>query len=103
LNQKFIPKRPPNIELFSKDEIALIDKVLGDIVDQDATELRESNLKFLAYQFADKNEELPLFAFSVSNVKPKPGDYEWAMNSIKAYEDSIRTKNETLKGQVSSN
>jgi hypothetical protein len=89
VQKRLVPKRPPNLELFTKDEIVLIDQVLEEIAEKSATDLSDYTHRMLAYNFADEKEELPLFSFLLTSVDPEPEDYEWAEKTIKEYEESI--------------
>jgi hypothetical protein len=85
---KFIAKRNPRIEIFDKDEIFLIDEVLENICDQNATELSNYTHQFLAWIIANDKEELPFYSFLLTKDDAEPKDLEWADKSIKAYKSS---------------
>ena len=88
IQKRLVPKRHPDLDLFTKDEIVLVDEVLEEISEKNAVELSEYSHRFLAYDAADEKEEMPLFSFLLTSVDPEPEDYEWAEKSIKAYEAS---------------
>lgn len=90
MQAKLIPKRAANIELFTKEEIILIDEVIESISDQNAVDISNYTHRFLAWNFAEDKEELPLFSFLLTSADPETKDLEWAEESIKAYEESLK-------------
>ena len=88
VQHKFIATRLPQIDVFSKDEIYLIDDVLTSICDHNATEISNYTHTFLAWIFANHKEELPFYSFLLTSVDPEIKDYKWAQKAIKEYESS---------------
>jgi len=94
VQNKFIAKREPKIDIFSNDEIYLIDDVLISICDHNATEISNYTHTFLAWIFANHKEELPFYSFLLTSIDPDIKDYKWAQKSIKEYESSIKNASE---------
>jgi len=88
--QKFISKREPQIDVFDKDEIFLIDDVLESIGDHNAAEISDYTHQFLAWIIANDKEELPFYSFLLTENEPEVKDLEWANKSIKAYKSSLK-------------
>ena len=86
--QKFIAKREPNINVFTKEEIFLIDGVLESICDHNATEISELSHLFLAWNIAENKEELPFHSFLLDIEDPTDKDLEWANKEIKLFKKS---------------
>ncbi len=82
---KFIAKRKPNIDVFEKDEIVLINDVLESISDSSATEISDYTHQFIAWIFANNKEELPFYTFLLTHTEPDSKDYQWANKAIKEY------------------
>lgn len=85
IQQKFIAKREPDINVFNKDEIFLMDAVLENICDHNATEISDLSHLFLAWNIAENKEELPFFSFLLETEEPTAADYDWANKEIKLY------------------
>jgi hypothetical protein len=87
---KFIASREPDIEVFEKDEIFLINDVLESISDQNGTEINDYTPQFIAWNFANHGEELPFYTLLLTSKKPEAKDYEWAAKAVKSYEASAK-------------
>ena len=83
--KKIIPRREPNIVVFEKEEIVLIDEVINWFGDRNATEVSNFTHDLLAWQLAQKNEELPFFTFLLTSKSPTEKDREESMALVKKY------------------
>ncbi len=82
---KYIPKRSVNTELFTKDEILLIDQVLAKLSGYNATGISNYSHTFLAWKLASNMEELPFYSFILTSKTPDESDILWAKNKIKSF------------------
>lgn len=89
---KFIAKRDPDIKVFNKDEIFLIDEVLDFICEQNATQISDLTHLFDCWQIAEDKEELPFHSFLLNHEEPSAKDLAWAEASIKKYKKSLPKK-----------
>jgi hypothetical protein len=87
---KFIAKRVANIEVFEKNELVIINEVIDQISDHNATQISDYTHQFLAWILANNKEELPNYTFLLTNKDPDNSDVDWAKKSIKEYESSIK-------------
>ena len=85
IQKKLFPKREPNMDIFEKDEIVLINEVINWFGDQNATEVSKFTHELLAWKFAEKNEELPFFTFLLTTKNPTEKDREESAELIKRY------------------
>jgi hypothetical protein len=85
---KYIASREPDIEVFEKDEIFLINDVIESIGDQNGAEISDYTHQFIAWIFANHKEELPFYTFLLTSKEPEAKDYEWAAKALKIYEAS---------------
>jgi hypothetical protein len=86
---KFIAKREPKIDVFTKEEIFAIDEVLESIGEMTAAELSEYTHQLIAWIVAKDKEELPLYSYLLTKEEPEAKDIEWANNAIREYESSL--------------
>jgi hypothetical protein len=82
---KFIAKREPDITVFEKEEIFLIDDVIESISNHSATEISDYTHQFISWIFANHKEDLPFYTFLLTNGEPELKDYEWADAAMKKY------------------
>jgi hypothetical protein len=87
---RFIAKRKPNIGVFSKEELVLIDGVLEKIWDMSASELSEYTHQLIAWIVAEEKEELPLHSYLLTKEEPAEKDIVWANQAIKKYKASLK-------------
>ena len=83
--KRLIPRREPNITVFGKEEIVLIDEVINWFGDRNATEVTDFTHDLLAWQLSQKDEELPFFTFLLTSKSPTEKDREESLASIKKY------------------
>jgi len=87
---KFIATREPDVEVFEKDEIFLINDILESISDHNAAEISDYTHNFISWIMANQKEELPFYTFLLTQAEPSPDDYEWANKVMGKY---LSTKN----------
>jgi hypothetical protein len=80
---KYLPKRAVNTDLFTKDEILLIDQVLAKLSGHNATSISNFSHTFLAWKIADNLEELPYYSFILTSKTPSDEDILWAKEKVK--------------------
>lgn len=85
---RHIAKREPDIEVFEKDELVLINDVIESIGDKSAKDLSDYTHTFVSWIVANNMEQLPFYSFLLTNKEPESNDYEWAENAIKNYEQT---------------
>lgn len=85
VQKKCLPKRKPNTDVFDKDEIILIDRVISVIASHNASSISEMSHRFLAWKLAENMEELPLHTFLLTSKAPTEGDVAWAKSEIEKY------------------
>lgn len=83
---RHIAKRQPNIDVFEKDELVLINDVIESIGDKNAKDLSDYTHTFISWIVANNMEHLPFYTFLLTNKEPELKDYAWAENAIKEYE-----------------
>ena len=86
IQHKYIAKRKPDLNVFSKDEIYLIDNVLDKIKDFSGTDISNYTHSFPAWECAQDMEEIPLYALLIRQVEPSPKAIERANEIVKKYE-----------------
>lgn len=76
--KKVLAKRPPNITVFEKEEIVLINDVVKKIGELNAREASDQTHELLAWKLSEKMEVLPNYTFLLTSKEPEIPDYEWA-------------------------
>jgi hypothetical protein len=82
---KYVAKREPNVSVFDKDEIVLINDVIESISDTNATEISDYTHQFISWIFASKKEKLPFYTFLLTNAEPETKHLNWANGLINSY------------------
>lgn len=85
---KFVNKREPKIDVFTPEEIFLIDEVLEKIGDMNGTELSEYTHTLVAWNIANDKQELPLNSFLLTKEEPDAKDLEWAKEAMKKHKST---------------
>lgn len=85
---KYLPRREPQIEVFEKDELMLINDFIESICDPIASDLSDYIHNSLAWIIAYEGEELPFYSLLLKSKEPEEKDYKWAEKALKAYEAS---------------
>lgn len=80
--KRLLPKRTSELKYFQGTEIALIDNVLHNIRDLNASEASELTHKFPAWEVANNKEALPLYTFLISCKEPSQEDIDWAHSKL---------------------
>jgi len=86
---EYIASREPDIKVFEKDEIILINDTIENISNQKGAEIMDAR-QSIAWIVANYNEEMPLYSFLLTSKKPEAHDYEWAAKAVKNYEASVK-------------
>lgn len=76
--KKVLAKRHPNVSVFEKEEIVLINDVLKKMGELSAREASDQTHELLAWKLSEKKEPLPNFTFLLTSKEPEIADYEWA-------------------------
>lgn len=80
--KKMLAKREPNMSLFDSEEIEIIDQLLSEISDKNATEISDIAHTYPAWIAASDKEPLPFYTFLLSSKTPTEGDIEWAKSQM---------------------
>lgn len=78
-------KRPPNIAVFEKEEIVLINDVIKKMGDLSARKVSDQTHELLAWKLSEKMEVLPNYTFLLTSKEPEMSDYEWAQRAWDSY------------------
>ena len=76
--KKVLAKRPPNIAVFEKEEIFLINDVVKKVGELSARQVSDQTHELLAWKLSAKMELLPNYTFLLTSKEPEIPDYEWA-------------------------
>jgi len=82
---KFIPTRSADMNVFDKNEIVLIDEVIDWFGEQNATDISNYTHDSLAWKLADNYEELPFFTFLLTSKPPTDKDRKESLKAIEKY------------------
>jgi hypothetical protein len=82
VQKRLVPKREAQVDLFSVDEIVIIDEVIADVGNLNASEISDLSHQFPAWKVAADKEELPLFTFLLSSSTPNQSDIDWAKQEL---------------------
>jgi len=83
--KKILAKRPPNIAVFEKEEIVLINDVIKKMGDLSARKVSDQTHELLAWKLSEKMEVLPNYTFLLTSKEPEMSDYEWAQRAWDSY------------------
>jgi hypothetical protein len=61
LQRRFIPLRPPRLELFTGEEISLVDQFIDEVSGETADQVSERTHRLDGWKLAEMGEEIPLF------------------------------------------
>jgi len=89
IQKKLIASRQANLELFSAEEIALIDEVLAGLGDWTGSQASDVSHKFPAWKAAENKEKLPFYTFLISSCEPSAEDISWAKSQLGGLHSSI--------------
>lgn len=82
---RVIPRRRVNLSLFSSEEIALVDNILGALRGQNATELSELSHLEYGWKVAKYKETIPYETAFISTSDATPADKERARELAHEY------------------
>jgi hypothetical protein len=57
--KRVIARRPPNVSVFTPEELFLADQIVGDLWESNATEVSQLSHDFIGWQAADLGEVIP--------------------------------------------
>lgn len=80
--ERFVAKRKPDINLFSAEEIIIMNDVLSKVEDCTDSQISTIRHQIPAWKAASEGEELPLFIFLLSAQPPTEDDILWAKAAI---------------------
>lgn len=85
--KKLIPLREPDLSPFTGPEVDLVQRVIAQLANLNATEVSELSHQFAGWQAADDGEEIPYETVFVAEPRPLSRDEEaWALEVIEDYE-----------------
>ena len=87
--KKLIPTREANLELFKKQEIALIDQIISEVCSYSATQISDLTHTHLNWIIAKNGEELPLPTFLLTSQSPSEKSVAWAHRIINEIENVL--------------
>ena len=79
---RIIPRREPDLSLFSDKELALVDMVIESFSDDNATDLSNLTHRFPGWQVAATYEVIPYEAMFLSNERATEEDKQWAIEAV---------------------
>ena len=82
VQKKCFALRKPNVEVFEKEEIVLMDQVLNALSQHNATSISHLSHKVMAWELANKMEDLPLNTYFLTSTAPTDADLNWAKEKI---------------------
>lgn len=86
VQKKCFALRSPNLDVFDKNEIVIMDKVLNQLTEHNATSISNISHKVMAWEVASMMEDLPLNTYLLSSKSPTEEDVQWATEKIKSYQ-----------------
>ena len=82
---KFIAQRDPDVSVFKKDELVIINDVIESISNVSASQISDYTHTFISWVFARPKEKLPFYTFLLTSTDPETKHFEWANDIIKSY------------------
>jgi hypothetical protein len=78
-SKRVVALRPANIQLFSSEEVMLIESVLEDIRGKTASQLSRESHEFIGWKLAETGETIPYTSLLLPDVPllPQPTDVEY--------------------------
>lgn len=81
--KRLIPLVSPDLDLFSVDEIHIIDETIRKLEDKNGTELSDFTHKFRPWRDTSEGEEIPFSSvFVMDDLPATRSDKEWALARI---------------------
>lgn len=82
IQKRCVAKREADVSFFDENELVLIEQVLNNLADHNATSISNVTHGLMAWDFAGDKEELPFYTFMLSSAPPKESDIVWAKSQI---------------------
>ena len=79
---RIIPRREPDLSLFSDEELALVDRVIESFSDDNATDLSNLTHQLPGWEVAAYYEVIPYEAVFLSNERATEEDKQWATEAV---------------------
>jgi hypothetical protein len=90
--RKLIPRRDPDLSVFSPEELEITRGVIRKLWDLNAAEVSDLSHRFVGWQAADYGEEIPYETVFVGEPRPlTPDELAWAHEVIQDYLDQKKT------------
>jgi hypothetical protein len=80
---KYISNSKPKLNNINKEELRLIDSILGILSSYNATDVSDYSHTFISWKFAKDKEELPFYTFLLTKKDPECEDIAWAKRMYK--------------------
>jgi len=90
VQKRYIPLRQPDINVFDKEEIVLIDQVLGMLAAHNASSISDLSHKHVSWQVSENMDELPFYSYLLTSRPPNELDIKWAQEEIKKFTNNKR-------------
>lgn len=78
-SKKPIAQRPPNLSLFTKNEINIIQRVLEKYRNETARKVRSISHKHIGWKLAENNETIPIQTAFISNRSLTKGEKDYSL------------------------
>ncbi|HTR31975.1 MAG TPA: Panacea domain-containing protein [Puia sp.] len=85
---RYVPMRQPNINVFDKEEIVLIDQVLEMLATHNASTISDLSHRHVSWQVSENMDELPFYSFLLTSRPPNEFDLKWAQEEIRKFTDN---------------
>lgn len=84
---RLIARREPDLSLFSGEEIAIVDQVIRELWNLNATEVSDLSHQFIGWQIAREGEEIPYSTVRLGTPRPPtPEEIEYGRELVKESE-----------------
>lgn len=88
--RKLLPLREPNLEPFTGQEIALIHRIIDQLVELNASQVSELSHQFAGWQAAAPGEDIPFETVFVGQPADlAEEDVSWALEIIEEHESDV--------------
>lgn len=88
VQKKYVSQRKADLEVFTPNEISLIDHVIDVFKENNLNATKVSNIthELLSFKLAESFEEIPFSAYMLTQGDPTEEDIAWANEEIDKYE-----------------
>jgi hypothetical protein len=86
--KRFCALEMPDLTVFRSEEIALIDSVIDTISNHHGTSISNASHEELGWKLAKMMEEIPPFAYLLTETELNQNDVDWAIKTIHEYSPS---------------